>query len=71
MRGLGLRSMATSLPGRETGRLDPERAAPLLREATQAQDHVAALTIVDTAPALKVLSELLGLTARARAAAKP
>jgi hypothetical protein len=72
MRGLGLRTMAAALPGRETGKLEPERAVTLFREACQDRDHVASLTLLDTAPALKVMAELLGLTtgARARAAAK-
>jgi hypothetical protein len=72
MRGLGLRTMAAALPGREGNRLGPERAASLFREASQGQDHVEAVTLVDTAPALKVMSEALGLTtaARARAAAR-
>jgi hypothetical protein len=71
MRGLGLATMAAALPGRETGKLDPERAATLLRAAAHERDHVSALTLVDTQPALKIMGELLGLTtaARARAAA--
>jgi hypothetical protein len=72
MRGLGLSTMATALPGRETGRIDPERAATLFREAAHNRDHVSALTLLDTSPALKIMGEVLGLTtaARARAAAK-
>lgn len=71
MRGLRLSTMAAGLPGREIGRLDPERAATLFRLAAQDRDHVRALTLIDTPPALKIIGEVLGLTtaARARAAA--
>lgn len=72
VRGLGLRTMAAALPGRETDRLTPERAAALFREVSHGRDHVSALTLLDTTAALKVMGEVLGLTtaARARAAAK-
>jgi hypothetical protein len=71
MRGMNLSTLALTLPGRELGRIEPERAVALFREAAHERDHVAALTLLDTAAALKIMSELLGLTtaARARAAA--
>jgi hypothetical protein len=69
-RGLGFATLATALPGRELGRLEPERAAALLRESTQDRPHVAALTVLDTPAALKVMGEALGLGAAARAAAR-
>jgi len=67
MRGLGLHTMAAALPGRELDRIDPERAVALFREAAQDRAHVAALTLLDTAAALKVMGELLGITTAARA----
>jgi cytosol aminopeptidase family protein len=76
VRGLGLPTMALALPGREIGKLEPDRAATLFRESLAADghraNHLASLTLVDTAAALKVMGELLGLTAasRARAAAR-
>jgi hypothetical protein len=72
MKGLGVSTVAAALPGRDTGKIDPERAVALFRESAQERDHVTALTLVDTSAALKIMSELLGLStiARARAAAK-
>jgi hypothetical protein len=70
IRGLGLSTMAAALPGRETGRLEPERAATLFRESAQDRPHVAGLTLLDTPAALKVMGEVLGLNTAARAAAK-
>jgi leucyl aminopeptidase len=72
MKGLGVSTVAASLPGRDTGRVDPERAVALFRETAQERHHVTALTLMDTAAALKIIGELLGLTtaSRARAAAK-
>jgi hypothetical protein len=70
IRGLGLSTMAAALPGRETGRLEPDRAANLLRESAQDRPHVAALTLLDTPAALKVMGEVLGLNTAARALAK-
>jgi leucyl aminopeptidase len=70
MRGLGLSTLACALPGRETNRLGPERAATLFRECAQDRNHIAALTLLDTAPALKMMGELLGLTTASRALAK-
>jgi hypothetical protein len=71
MKGLGLSTAATSLPGRDSGKLEPERAVALFRETMRERDHVASLTLMDSAAALKIISELLGLStaARARAAA--
>jgi hypothetical protein len=74
MRGLGVSTMAAALPGRESDRIQPERAVTLFREAAQDRHHVSALTLLDTAPALKIMGELLGLTTAARvlkAAAAP
>lgn len=72
MKGLGVSTVAAALPGRDTGKIEPERAVTLFRETAQQRDHVTALTLMDSAAALKIISELLGLTtaARARAAAK-
>jgi hypothetical protein len=70
IRGLGLATMAAALPGRETDRLAPDRAAELFRESAQDRPHVAALTLLDTPAALKVMGEVLGLNTAARAAAK-
>jgi hypothetical protein len=67
MQGLGLSTLAAALPGRETNRLGPERAATLFRESAQDRNHIAALTLLDTAPALKVIGEILGLSTAARA----
>jgi hypothetical protein len=68
-KGLGAATLAAGLPGRDTGKVDPERAATLLRQAAHERDHVTALTLLDTAAALKIMSELLGLTTAARARA--
>lgn len=73
MKGLGVSTVAVALPGRDNGKVDPERAVALFRETAQERHHVTTLTLVDTAAALKIISELLGLSrtaARARAAAK-
>jgi hypothetical protein len=72
MKGLGVATVAAALPGRDTGKVDPERAVTLFREVAAERQHVTALTLMDTAAALKIMSELLGLTSasRARAAAK-
>ncbi|HXU80925.1 MAG TPA: M17 family peptidase N-terminal domain-containing protein [Polyangia bacterium] len=71
-KGLGASTMAAGLPGRDTGKVDPERAATLLQKAAHERNHVTALTLLDSAAALKIMGELLGLStaARARAAAK-
>jgi len=68
LKGLGGSSLAVGLPGRETGKVDPERAAGLLRQVAQEHESVTALTLLDTPAALKVMGEFLGTTARARAA---
>jgi hypothetical protein len=72
MKGLGVSTVAAALPGRDNGKVDPERAVALFREVATHRDHVTALTLIDTAAALKIISELLGLTtaSRARAAAQ-
>jgi hypothetical protein len=83
-RGLGQTRLALALPGREGGRLPLERAVILLAEtlAAAARDGagaaeragaggVTALTLVDTAAALKPLGEKLGLSAGPRALAGP
>jgi Cytosol aminopeptidase family, N-terminal domain len=69
-RGMGAATLAVGLPGRETGKVDPERAAGLFRQAAHERDHVTALTLLDTAAALKIIGELLGLGNAARARAK-
>jgi hypothetical protein len=72
MKGLGAATLAAGLPGRDTGKVDPERAATLFRQSAHERDHVTVLTLLDTGAALKIIGELLGLgtAARARAAAK-
>jgi leucyl aminopeptidase len=69
MRGMGIGSLAMSLPGREGERIAPERAVTLLREVSRDHEHVRALTLLDTAPALKTMGELLGLTIASRTVA--
>ena len=69
MKGLGVSTAAASLPGRDSGKVGPERAVALFRETALQRDHVTALTLMDTAAALKIMSELLGLTSAARARA--
>jgi hypothetical protein len=72
MKGMAASTLAAGLPGRDTGKVDPERAAALFRQAALERDHVTVLTLLDTAAALKIMGELLGLNsaARARAASK-
>jgi hypothetical protein len=70
LRGLGLQTVATAFPGRESGRLAPERAVGLFQQSAHAHADVTALTLIDTPAALKVMGELLGLTTAARAVAK-
>jgi hypothetical protein len=67
-RGLGQRRLALALPGRELAKID---AGPALRELTE-NGALSALTLIDSAAALKPLGDLLGLsaTARPRAAAR-
>jgi hypothetical protein len=69
MRGMGLGRLAAALPGRESERISPERAVTLLREVSPDHEHVREMTVLDTAPALKIMGELLGLTTASRAAA--
>src|SRR3954452_5186392 len=39
LRGMGHSTLAAGLPGRDTGKVDPERAATLLRQAAHERDH--------------------------------
>jgi leucyl aminopeptidase len=67
-KGLAAATLAVGLPGRDTGKVEPERAAALLREAARGRDSVTVLTLLDTPAALKIMGELLGVgNARARA----
>jgi hypothetical protein len=68
-KGMAAATLAAGLPGRETGKVDPERAAALLRQAASECDSVTTLTLIDTPPALKIMGELLGLGSAARARA--
>jgi hypothetical protein len=73
LQGLGLHTVATALPGRESGRIPPERAVGLFRKTVHAHHGVTAvtaLTLIDQPAALKVMGELLGLTTAARAVVK-
>jgi hypothetical protein len=71
-RGLGYESMAVALPGREVGRIEPDRAVTLMREVASEQPRLSRLTVLDTPAALKVMSERLGLSApKAAAGARP
>jgi hypothetical protein len=66
-KGMTAATLAAGLPGRDTGKVDPERAAALLRPLAQGRDSVTALTLLDTPAALKIIGEHLGLgAARAR-----
>jgi hypothetical protein len=55
MRGLGLQTAAMALPGRDTDRVTPERALELLLDAGRAEPAVTKFTIIDTAPAVRLL----------------
>jgi hypothetical protein len=61
----GQHRLAIALPGRDLGRLEPERAVTLLREVL-ASAHPApsalTLTLVDTAAALKTMGALVGVS---------
>jgi len=71
-KGLQAATVAAGLPGRDTGKVDPERAAALFRLAASERDSVTTLTLVDTPAALKIIGELLGVGSAARArAARP
>jgi hypothetical protein len=68
-RGLRLQRLAIALPGRDLGRVEPERALALLREVLAAAEAgsspacdnvISSLTLVDTAAALKTMGQLLG-----------
>jgi hypothetical protein len=74
-RGLRLQRLAIALPGRDLGKIEPERALILLREvlgsgeasSPPACDNViSSLTLVDTAAALKTMSQHLGQLAGER-----
>lgn len=67
MTGLGMRTLAISLPGRENGTLDPAHAVMLLRQSLHNQSQVDAVTLVDNAAALKTMAELLGISTGTRA----
>jgi hypothetical protein len=71
-RGLGLQRLAIALPGRDLGRVEPERALALLRETVSAlssDNVISCLTLVDTAVALRTIGQLLGLSGPTRAPA--
>lgn len=61
MRGLGFRTLAATLPGRDTGRIEPERALALLLALVDDEGPVD-LTIIDIPTALKTMGERAGLT---------
>jgi hypothetical protein len=63
LRGLGLHRMAVAPPGRELGRIEPDRAVTLMREVAAEHDNLSTLTVLDTPAALKVMSERLGISA--------
>jgi hypothetical protein len=68
-KGMAATTLAAGLPGRDTGKVDPERAANLLRPLAVDRDSVTTLTLVDSPAALKIIGELLGLGSAARARA--
>ncbi len=63
MKGIGMRSLAMALPGRDLGRIQPDRALTLLTELAQAhaEQAPAAVTIIDTPVALKCIAERAGI----------
>jgi hypothetical protein len=65
-RGLGLQRLALALPGRDLGRMEPERAIGLLRDALASDNVISSLTLVDTAAALKTIGQLLGISGATR-----
>ena len=70
-RGLGQRRLALALPGRELGRPPAELdriVALLLGELLAHGNDLAALTVVDTVAALKMVVRLLGISGTARPA---
>jgi hypothetical protein len=71
LRGLGRHRMAVAPPGRELGRIEPDRAVTLIREVAAEHDNLSVLTVLDTPAALKMMSERLGISApRAKSAAR-
>ncbi len=55
--GLGLASVAIEPPGRERGQLSPDRALDVTLEELGSVSQINRLTVVDTIPALKVMTE--------------
>jgi hypothetical protein len=64
-RGLAQRRLAIALPGRELGKIETDRAVTLLQDLFSGGE-VTALTLVDTAAALKTIGDRLGLPGPAR-----
>jgi hypothetical protein len=60
--GLGFRTAAVALPGREQERIPVDRTVAMLREVMrQRPDPLDMLTLIDTPAALKSIAEALGL----------
>jgi hypothetical protein len=59
MKGLGLRTIAMALPGRDNNGITPERALTLLLEVGQAEPAITHFTIIDDAPTLRLMSAAL------------
>lgn len=60
--GLGFRTAAVALPGREQERIPVDRTVAMLREVMrQRPDPLDVLTLIDTPAALKSIAEALGL----------
>ena len=60
--GLGLRSAAVALPGRERDRITPDRALAVLRQTADVcslPTQITDLAVVDTPAAVKVMAEIL------------
>jgi hypothetical protein len=71
LRGLGLHHMAVAPPGREMGRIEPDRAVTLMRELAAEHENLSSLTVLDTPAAIKVMTERLGISAaRPKSAAR-
>jgi hypothetical protein len=58
--------LAIALPGRELGLIEPRRAVVLMREQLPPDEPPPAITLIDSPPALKSMSELLGLAPKAK-----
>ncbi len=70
MRGLGLRTVAMALPGREADRITPERALELLVELAREEPTVSDFTVVDSQPAVRAMADSLASGGRVAAQAR-